>query len=68
MNIRPPPALKTTLEMAESELLAAFEHGELASVATPEILKDAQQSARLTLENAELRRSGTERANPASAG
>jgi hypothetical protein len=36
------------LSQEEADILAAFEKGELHSIATPEVLKEARQSAQLT--------------------
>lgn len=48
MNTRPAPNLSTKLNPEEAEILAAFEAGSLHSIATPEDLDDARQSAQLT--------------------
>ncbi len=48
MSTRPAPGVPMKLNQEEAEILAAFEEGRLHSIATPDVLKEARQSAQLT--------------------
>jgi len=48
VNTRPAPDVPMKLSQEEADILAAFEKGALHSIATPEVLKEARQSAQLT--------------------